>query len=81
MADPLLIEPAGPVLRLRLNRPQLHNAFDPALIGALTAALDAASTDPGVRAVVLEGEGTSFSAGADLHWMRGMAAASTSASM
>ncbi len=76
MADPLLIEPAGPVLRLRLNRPQLHNAFDPALIGALTAALDAASTDPGVRAVVLEGEGTSFSAGADLHWMRGMAAAS-----
>jgi methylglutaconyl-CoA hydratase len=76
MAEPLLIERAGPLLRLRLNRPQLHNAFDPGLIAALTAALQAAGTDAGVRVVVLEGEGASFSAGADLHWMRGMAAAS-----
>ncbi|AKC87920.1 enoyl-CoA hydratase-related protein [Pseudoxanthomonas suwonensis] len=75
MAEPLLIERAGPVLRLRLNRPQLHNAFDPALIAALTAALQAAGADPAVRVVVLEGEGASFSAGADLQWMRGMAAA------
>src|SRR5690606_7765473 len=79
MAEPLLIEPAGAVLRLRMNRPALHNAFDPALIAALTAALQAAGTDPAVRAVVLEGEGPSFSAGADLHWMRGMAAASEQA--
>jgi len=76
MAQPLLIERAGPVLRLRLNRPQLHNAFDPALIAALTAALEHATGDAAVRAVVLEGEGASFSAGADLQWMRGMAAAS-----
>jgi methylglutaconyl-CoA hydratase len=76
MAEPLLIERAGPLLRLRLNRPQLHNAFDPGLIAALTAALQAAGTDAGVRVVLLEGEGASFSAGADLHWMRGMAAAS-----
>jgi methylglutaconyl-CoA hydratase len=76
MAEPLLIERAGPVLRLRMNRPQLHNAFDPALIAALTAALQAAGGDDAVRAVVLEGEGASFSAGADLQWMRGMAAAS-----
>lgn len=76
MAEPLLIECAGPVLRLRLNRPQLHNAFDPGLIAALTSALQAASGDAAVRAVVLEGEGASFSAGADLQWMRGMAAAS-----
>ncbi|KAF1697655.1 enoyl-CoA hydratase-related protein [Pseudoxanthomonas koreensis] len=76
MAEPLLTERAGPVLRLRLNRPQLHNAFDAALIAALTAALEAAGADPGVRVVVLEGEGASFSAGADLQWMRGMAAAS-----
>jgi len=75
MAEPLLIQPAGPVLRLRMNRPALHNAFDPALIAALTGALEAAATDPAVRAVVLEGEGPSFSAGADLNWMRGMAAA------
>src|SRR5690606_28238278 len=76
MAEPLLIQPAGPVLRLRLNRPHLHNAFDPALIAALTAALEQAGADPAVRAVLLEGEGPSFSAGADLNWMRGMAAAS-----
>jgi methylglutaconyl-CoA hydratase len=76
MAQPLLIERAGPVLRLRLSRPQLHNAFDPGLIAALTAALQAAGGDPAVRVVVLEGEGPSFSAGADLQWMRGMAAAS-----
>jgi len=75
MAEPLLIERAGPVLRLRMNRPRLHNAFDPALIAALTAALAAAGGDPAVRVVVLEGEGASFSAGADLNWMRGMAAA------
>jgi methylglutaconyl-CoA hydratase len=75
MAQPLLIERAGPVLRLRLNRPQLHNAFDPTLIAALTAALEHAAGDAAVRAVVLEGEGASFSAGADLQWMRGMAAA------
>ncbi|WP_372013952.1 enoyl-CoA hydratase-related protein [Pseudoxanthomonas sp. 10H] len=76
MAPPLLIARAGPVLRLRLNRPQLHNAFDATLIAALTAALDEAGADPEARVVVLEGEGASFSAGADLQWMRGMAAAS-----
>lgn len=76
MAQPLLIDRAGPVLRLRLNRPQLHNAFDAALIAALTSALDVAGRDPDARVVVLEGEGPSFSAGADLQWMRGMAAAS-----
>ena len=76
MPHALLIEPAGPVLRLRMNRPQLHNAFDAGLIGALTAALDVAAADDAVRVVVLEGEGTSFSAGADLTWMRGMASAS-----
>ena len=79
MAEPLLIERAGPVLRLRLNRPQLHNAFDPVLIAVLTAELHVASGDPDVRVVVLEGEGPSFSAGADLHWMGGMAAASEDA--
>ena len=76
MPEPLLIERAAQVLRLRLNRPQLHNAFDPVLIAALTAALDEAGRDPQVRVVVLEGDGASFSAGADLGWMRGMAAAS-----
>jgi methylglutaconyl-CoA hydratase len=76
MRDSLQLLREGPVARLRLDRPQLHNAFDAALIGALTATLDELGRDASVRAVVLEGAGPSFSAGADLNWMRGMAAAS-----
>jgi len=76
MSEPLLLHREGAVARLRLNRPELHNAFDAGLIAGLTAALEAAGRDPGVRVVVLEGTGASFSAGADLQWMRGMAAAS-----
>jgi len=66
----------GAVAHLVMNRPEVHNAFDDGLIGDLTAAIDAVEHDAGVRAVVLTGAGTSFSAGADLRWMRGMAAAS-----
>ncbi len=76
MTDSLLIERSGATLTLRLNRPGLHNAFDAALIDALTTALDAAGRDDTVRVVVLAAEGPSFSAGADLQWMRGMATAS-----
>ena len=76
MNPPLLNLREGPVARLRLNRAQLHNAFDAQLISELTAALDAIAQDATVRVVVLEGEGASFSAGADLNWMRAMASAS-----
>lgn len=72
----LSIEDAAGVRTLRLQRPALHNAFDARLIAELTAALEAAGADPAVRVVVLAGAGASFSAGADLQWMRGMAAAS-----
>ena len=76
MSHPLLNLRQGSVVHLRMNRPDLHNAFDAVLIAALTGALDAVAADDTVRLVVLVGEGTSFSAGADLNWMRGMAAAS-----
>ncbi len=75
MSDALKRERHGAVLTLTLNRPTLHNAFDAGLIAQLTLALDAAGHDPQIRAVVLAGEGPSFSAGADMQWMRGMAAA------
>ena len=75
MPDALTTERNGPVARLRLERPDLHNAFDAALINALTTALEQLAGDASVRVVVLEGSGRSFSAGADLNWMRGMAAA------
>ena len=57
-----------------LNRPEVHNAFNETLIGELTAALGALDRDPAVRAVVLAGAGESFCAGADLNWMKKMAA-------
>lgn len=66
----------GTVAEVRLNRPGVHNAFDEGLIAELTATLHQLDTDAAIRAVVLTGEGASFSAGADLHWMRSMAQAS-----
>jgi methylglutaconyl-CoA hydratase len=62
------------VATLTLNRPERHNAFDDSLIAQLTAALRRLGEEPEVRAVVLASSGRSFSAGADLEWMRRMAA-------
>ena len=76
MSERLHLHRNGPVARLRMTRAQVHNAFDADLIAELTAALEAIADDASVRVLVLEAEGASFSAGADLNWMRGMAAAS-----
>lgn len=70
----LLVTHQDGVAVLTLNRPEVHNAFDDALIAALTAAYEAAGRDPGVRAVLLRAEGPSFCSGGDLNWMRRMAA-------
>lgn len=75
MSQPLLNLREGAVARLCMTRPQVHNAFDAELIAELTAALEQVAADDSVRVLVLEAEGASFSAGADLNWMRGMAAA------
>jgi methylglutaconyl-CoA hydratase len=70
----VLIERSGSSATLRLNRPERHNAFDDALIAELTRALGELGADESVRVVLLAGAGKSFSAGADLGWMRRMAA-------
>ena len=57
------------VRTLWLNRPELHNAFDEALIASLTAAVAYAGGDDAVRVLVLAGRGRSFCAGGDLNWM------------
>jgi methylglutaconyl-CoA hydratase len=63
----LEVERDGAVLRVTMARPDRRNAFDTALIDELARAF----ADVGdVRAVVLAGEGKSFSAGADVEWMR-----------
>lgn len=66
----LEIELTGPVATIWMNRPDLHNAFDEILIAELTAACIALDEDKDVRVVVLAGRGKSFSAGADLNWMK-----------
>lgn len=70
MFTTLEIELNGPVATIWMNRPDLHNAFDEILIAELTAACVALDDDADVRVVVLAGRGKSFSAGADLNWMR-----------
>ncbi len=57
---------------LILNRPEVHNAFDDELIARMAEALTVLGGDPEVRAVVLAARGKSFSAGANLNWMRRM---------
>ena len=75
MSEAVLVAVDAAVATITLNRPQVHNAFDDALIAQLTRVLADCERDPGLRAIVLTGSGASFSAGADMNWMRGMAAA------
>jgi methylglutaconyl-CoA hydratase len=65
----------GAIATLAIDRAAVHNAFDDALIGELTAALEGIAAQSDVRVLVLTGRGASFSAGADLGWMQRMAAA------
>lgn len=64
--DPLVVEREGAVLTVRLDRPRVLNALDGPLLRALHAALGTAADDPGVRCIVLMGNGRSFCAGGDL---------------
>lgn len=66
----LLIEHRGPAAWIWMNRAEVHNAFDETLIAELTDAFTALDRNPAVRAIVLAGAGKSFSAGADLNWMK-----------
>lgn len=61
------------VATITFNRPEKHNAFDDELIADLTRKLLDVNNDANVRIVILTGAGKSFSAGADLNWMRSMA--------
>jgi len=70
MFTTLDIELDGPVATIWMNRPERHNAFDELLIAELIAACVALDGDDDVRVVVLAGRGKSFSAGADLNWMK-----------
>jgi len=77
----LRIDRQDAVTTLTLDRPEVGNAIDDALIASFAEALEACATDPQVRAVVVTGAGRVFSAGADLRWMRRMRDAGTEANV
>src|ERR671937_518808 len=68
------VEQRGPALWVTLNRPAVRNAFNPAMIAELTALFTGVEGDGETRVVVLAGAGAGFCAGADLTWMREVAA-------
>lgn len=75
----VLSERRGPLLLLRLNRPEARNALNAELVSALHTEILAAQTDPDVRCIVLGGAGKVFSAGADLKALQALGAVSSEA--
>ena len=69
----LKVEIQSGVARVTLDRPEVRNAFDDALIRALQTAFERLESDRAVRGVVLAGTGPAFCAGADLNWMKRIA--------
>ena len=67
---PLLLERHGAIATLRFNRPEALNAIDVPMANAFLAAVQSIAADPGVRAMVLRGNGRGFMAGGDLATLR-----------
>lgn len=70
MSDSIHLSIDSHIATLTLNRPEVHNAFNAEMIAALSGAFDELAGNNDVSVVVLRGEGKSFSAGADLNWMK-----------
>jgi len=70
MAETIAVERTDSVARVRMNRPEVRNALDGAMIAELTHAFTTLGADESVRVVVLEGAGKMFSGGADVGYMR-----------
>jgi methylglutaconyl-CoA hydratase len=67
------------IYSIKLNRPEIRNAFNPEMIQKLTHAFRNVHAQKDVRAVVIEGEGKVFCAGADLGWMQSLVNSSVDA--
>jgi methylglutaconyl-CoA hydratase len=68
----ILTKEENNILHISLNRPEIHNAFNPEMIQELTMIFSDTHNLMKYRAIVLSGEGESFCAGADLNWMKSM---------
>jgi methylglutaconyl-CoA hydratase len=67
------LEVDGKLATVRLNRPDMRNAFNETAIAEITQAFRTLSMDGDIRAIILAARGTAFCAGADLNWMKKMA--------
>ena len=72
-ADLLLVEVTACVARVVLNRPEVRNAFNEALIAEITQTFQELGQRDDIRCIILTANGPAFCAGADLNWMRSMA--------
>ena len=68
----IIVKEENGILHITLNRPEIHNAFNPDMIAELTRVFSDQNFSIKSRAVVISGEGESFCAGADLNWMKSM---------
>ena len=71
------LDGASGVATVTLNRPEVNNAYDAGLINGVLTAMDELGSKPGLRVVVLRGNGKHFQAGADLKWIDGVRPKST----
>ena len=69
MPKTLILEPHGPVLLIRLNRPEALNALNQHLMRELAEVLTTADADPAIRCLVITGSDKAFAAGADVREM------------
>jgi len=70
MTETILLETNGTIATITLNRPEKHNALNGEMIAGLHQALVKVKEDDSLRALILTANGKSFSAGADLTWMK-----------
>jgi methylglutaconyl-CoA hydratase len=66
----LTVRRHGPIARVTMMRPEVRNAFNASLIDELHEAFELLGSEGDVRAIVLAGEGKTFSGGADVNWMQ-----------
>ncbi len=72
MSEFVRTETIDAVTTVTIDRPDLHNAFNEVVMAEISDAFTVAGKDASVRAIVLRSEGKSFSAGADINWMKRM---------
>ncbi len=68
--ETIITKTIGYTTVVKLNRPNVHNAFNPTMIEELTTVFKYLGNDATIRAIILTGEGKSFSAGADIKYMQ-----------